>query len=99
MLCGTLNHELGTILLVESNAILIIDIDSERAGALKGMIEFLDTPNVKVAVPADWLTEAARQPLHAIFIGNGLSVKDADALCEDIEMRYPGVPVVVIEQG
>ncbi|MEL7296429.1 MAG: hypothetical protein AAGJ86_02140 [Pseudomonadota bacterium] len=80
-----------------SSPILIIDADDQSATRLKGMIEFLDAPTVRVATPETW-EDSAQGSLHAVFLGNNLSSHQVEALCADVEARCAGVPVVVVEQ-
>ncbi|MEM7764319.1 MAG: hypothetical protein AAF290_09580 [Pseudomonadota bacterium] len=80
-----------------SSPILIIDADDQSAARLKGMIEFLDAPTVRVATPETWQA-AAQGTLHAVFLGNHLTDSQVETLCADVEAQCAGVPVVVIEQ-
>ena len=81
-----------------NDPILIIDADSQRAIRLKGMIEFLDSPRVKIATPDDWQSQTEGSALHAVFLGDGLSQDLVEQLCDDVEAKCHGVPGVVIER-
>ncbi|MEN7343852.1 MAG: hypothetical protein AAAFM81_12955 [Pseudomonadota bacterium] len=81
-----------------NDPILIIDADNQRATRLKGMIEFLDSPRVKIATPDDWQAQTEGAALHAVFLGDGLSPELVERLCDDVEATFHGVPVVVIER-
>lgn len=84
--------------MVGDNAILVIDTDAKRAAELKAMIEFLDSPNVILGTPTDWQKTAAEQTLHAVFVGNGLTPEQVEALHVQLEEHCAGTPVVTVEQ-
>ena len=79
--------------------ILVINRTKAEAENLKELIEFMDTPNVRTAVPADWRGELGDQRLEALFVGPDLSPEEVDALLVDIGELDPNVPIVMMNAG
>lgn len=79
--------------------ILIVDRDERTAEKLKELIEFMDTPCVVTAAPADWRDRLGARRLGAMFVGAALSDEDVGILLADLKTFDPNVPVVVIENG
>ncbi|MDX1515261.1 MAG: hypothetical protein R3288_00400 [Woeseiaceae bacterium] len=76
--------------------ILVVDRDPTLAENLKGLIEFMDTPSVETAVPADWRERLGERRLEALFVGPDLADDDVEQLLGDLAQFDPNVPVVVI---
>lgn len=79
--------------------ILVVNRTQAEAENLKELIEFMDTPNVRTAVPADWRRELGDQRLEALFVGPDLSPEEVDALLVDVGELDPNVPIVMMNAG
>lgn len=76
--------------------ILVVDRDPVLAEHLKALIEFMDSPSVVIAEPADWRERLGEQRLEALFVGPDLSADDVSILLTDLCSVDPNVPVVMM---
>ena len=76
--------------------ILVINCAKAEADNLKELIEFMDTPNVRTATPAEWRRELGEARLEALFVGPDLSSDEIDALLADVGDLDPNVPIVMM---
>lgn len=77
--------------------ILVISDDRRAAGRLKSMIEFMDSPHVVTAGPADWKATIADQRLDAVFIGGTIDDHEVSTLFDELEHIDPNVSIVMVE--
>ena len=76
--------------------ILVINRARAEADNLKELIEFMDTPNVRTALPTTWRQELGEARLEALFVGPDLSTDEIDALIADVGDLDPNVPIVMM---
>ena len=76
--------------------ILVVDPDPVLAQHLKELIEFMDSPSVVTAEPADWKQRLGERRLEALFVGPDLTPDDVSALLSDLRSVDPNVPVVMM---
>ncbi len=77
--------------------ILVINRLQAEADNLKELIEFMDTPNVRTATPAEWRQRLGDARLEALFVGPDLSSDEIDALITDVGELDPNVPIVMMQ--
>ncbi len=77
-------------------AILVVDNTESQAGNLKELIEFMDTPMVCAATPANWREVLGERRIAAVFLGPAVAQDEADSLLESVGAMDPNVPIVVI---
>lgn len=76
--------------------VLIVDSVESELENLRELIEFMDTPNVCTAAPADWQETLGDRRLEAVFVGPDLSTKEVDRLLDGVAKLDPNVPIVVL---
>ncbi len=76
--------------------ILVIDERTDRAEPLKEMIEFMDAPEVRIAVPAEWRTSLGQQRPAAIFLTDSLSADTAESIVREVGALDPNIPIVLL---
>lgn len=81
----------------ENYVILVINRAQADADNLKELIEFMDTPNVRTALPGAWRQELGDRRLEALFVGPDLSTDEIDALLVDVGEFDPNVPIVMMQ--
>ena len=79
--------------------ILVINRGESAARNLKDLIEFMDTPHVKIAAPEEWQTKLGERRLEALFVGPDMTDKELDRLLNDIGEFDPNVPIVMLSGG
>jgi hypothetical protein len=79
--------------------ILVVSSIAADAENLRGLIEFMDTPNVKTALPGDWRTILGDARLAALFVGQDLSTDEVDSLLGEVVRMDPNVPIVMLDSG
>lgn len=77
---------------------LVIDSDRASAETLKGMIEFLDTPNVTIVDDQTW-PDAVGAELDIVFLGRGISRESARDIESWLQAEQPGVAVVHVRES
>ena len=78
------------------SVVLIVESVAAELENLRELIEFMDTPNVCVAVPASWQEALGDRRLEAVFVGPDLSEKQVDALLDSVQKIDPNVPIVIL---
>jgi len=78
------------------STILVVNRVELAAENLKELIEFMDSPNVVTATPAEWQQRLGDSRLEAVFVGPDLSDRDIRALVKDIGALDPNVPIVML---
>jgi len=81
----------------EDYVILVINRAQADADNLKDLIEFMDTPNVRTALPGEWRQELGDRRLEAMFVGPDLSADEIDTLLIDVGEFDPNVPIVMMQ--
>ncbi len=76
--------------------ILVVDQDPVLAEHLKELIEFMDSPSVVTAEPADWRERLGQRRLEALFVGPDLTADDVSVLLSDLRSVDPNVPIVMM---
>ena len=76
--------------------ILIINHSAQPAADLKGLIEFMDTPLVKVAEPGNWRETLGEGRLQALFVGPDVDGQEVAALLDDVGALDPNVSIVML---
>ena len=79
--------------------ILVVSGVAADAENLRGLIEFMDTPNVKTARPGDWRSTLGDARLAALFVGQDLSTEEVDVLLGEVVRMDPNVPIVMLDSG
>lgn len=79
--------------------ILVVDPDPVLAAHIKELIEFMDSPSVVTAEPADWRQQLGERRLEALFVGPDLTPDDVAALLSDLRSIDPNVPVIMMRCG
>lgn len=80
------------------HVILVVSEREPAARNLKDLIEFMDSPPVVIATPADWRRHLGRHRLDALFIGPDMSADEVDRLLEEIGKLDPNVPIVMMHE-
>lgn len=75
--------------------ILVINRSETEAENLKELIEFMDTPNVRTALPGNWRGALGADRLEALFIGSDLTADEIETLIGDIGKLDPNIPIVM----
>ena len=78
------------------STIMVVNRVELAAENLKELIEFMDSPNVVTATPAEWQQRLGDSRLEAVFVGPDLSDRDIRALVKDIGALDPNVPIVML---
>jgi len=81
----------------EAYVILVINRAQADADNLKELIEFMDTPNVRTALPGEWRQTLGDRRLEALFVGPDLSTDEIDTLLVDVGEFDPNVPIVMMQ--
>ena len=76
--------------------ILVINRVQAEADNLKELIEFMDTPHVRTATPAEWRERLGEARLEALFVGPDLTSDEIDTLISDVGELDPNVPIVMM---
>ena len=76
--------------------IMVVDSAIDRAQNLKGLIEFMDAPAVRVADPANWQSRIGDSRLAAIFLRDDLAKKELDRIIGAVGELDPNVPIVLV---
>jgi len=79
--------------------ILVVDREKDRGERLKSMIEFMDTPEVAIVNPDDWLDHVHDTRVHAMFLGPCLDDRDIGALFDAVAEYDPNVSIVMLNDG
>jgi len=77
--------------------ILVIDASETEASALKGLIEFMDAPDVRVAEADSWLEVLSDRRLAAVFMGSNLPGQTVSRLIAEIGELDRNVPIVLVD--
>ena len=80
------------------NMIMVINRSGTAANNLKGLIEFMDAPDVRTATPTKWRQEIGDRRLEAVFVGPDISDNDIRGLVDDIGKIDPNIPIVMISE-
>lgn len=78
------------------HVILVVSSRRQDAENLRGLIEFMDTPNVRTAAPGAWRAELGAARLDALFVGHDLSNTELSALLGEVGELDPNVPIVML---
>ncbi|MBT8100715.1 MAG: hypothetical protein KJO82_13240 [Gammaproteobacteria bacterium] len=78
--------------------ILVVNHEPDEALNLKSLIEFMDSPAVSVATPADWQQRLGGKRLEALFVGADLTESEVDELLAGIRDLDPNVPIVMMNE-
>jgi hypothetical protein len=81
----------------DNYVILVINRAQADADNLKELIEFMDTPNVRTALPGQWRQQLGDRRLEALFVGPDLSTDEIDTLLVDVGEFDPNVPIVMMQ--
>lgn len=79
-----------------AKTILVVDQDPVLAEHVKELIEFMDSPSVVTAEPADWRQRLGERRLEALFVGPDLTQDDVSVLLSDLRSVDPNVPVIMM---
>jgi hypothetical protein len=77
--------------------ILVVSSSLARGENLRGLIEFMDTPNVRTTMPANWRAELGSARLDALFLAEDLSATDIDLLLGEVGKMDANVPIVLLD--
>lgn len=77
--------------------ILVVDQDPVLAAHVKELIEFMDSPSVVAAEPAEWRQRLGERRLEALFVGPDMSPDDVSLLLSDLRSVDPNVPVIMMQ--
>lgn len=84
---------------VTEPVILIVNQREQSANDLKGLIEFMDTPLVKVAEPANWRDALGEGRLEALFVGPDMDAGEVAQLLDEVGNLDPNVSIVMLTNG
>lgn len=84
---------------IREKTIMVVDSDASSAESLREVIEFMDSPLVTVAAPADWRERLGKRRLEALFVGPGLDDRQLTGLFNALAEMDPNVPVVMLNGG
>src|SRR5690606_19684050 len=73
---------------------MIVDDTVDRAENLKELIEFMDVPQVRVALPENWRSRIGDSRLAAVFLSDDLDGDRLRRLIADVGEHDPNVPIV-----
>lgn len=76
--------------------VLLVNHGDADSRNLKELIEFMDTPRVRITEPEQWRSALGEQRLEALFVGPDLSYVELGELLGDIRALDPNVPIVMI---
>ena len=76
--------------------IMVVDSAIDRARNLKGLIEFMDAPAVRIADPANWQSQIRDSRLAAIFLRNDIPKKELDRIIGAVGELDQNVPIVLV---
>lgn len=79
--------------------ILVVDTKATVAERLKSMIEFMDTPAVVTAAPADWRERTAGERLDAVFLGPDLGENDVADVVDGVGEIDPNASIVIVDKA
>ena len=82
----------------DDGIILVVNRQSDEAENLKELIEFMDTPCVRTAAPAEWREQLGEARLEALFVGPDLSADEIDTLLTDVGKLDPNVPIIMMQE-
>lgn len=78
---------------------MIVDDTPDRAENLKELIEFMDVPQVRVALPENWLSRIGDSRLAAVFLSDDLDGDRLRRLIADVGEHDPNVPIVLVNHA
>ena len=81
----------------DARTILVVDRDAATAENVRELIEFMDTPSVITAIPAEWRQRLGERRLEAMFVGPALTDAQVEGLMTELEEIDPNVPVVMMK--
>ena len=76
--------------------ILVVSHSEVDACRLKELIEFLDSPDVRICEPDVWKHTLGNARLEALFVGADLSDAEVDTLLGGIGALDRSVPIIMI---
>ena len=76
--------------------ILIVNHSTQSAADLKGLIEFMDSPLVRVTEPTRWRETLGDGRLQALFVGPDVDPGEIRELLDDVGNLDPNVSIVVL---
>jgi len=79
--------------------ILVVDREKASGERLKSMLEFMDTPEVAIVSPEDWLDRIHETRVHALFLGPCLDDRDIGALFDAVAEYDPNLSIVMLNDG
>ncbi len=83
---------------MSERVILVIDDELERAADLKGMIEFMDSPAVRISVPDEWQAQLGASRAAAIFLAETLPPDTIERIVQEIGNLDPNIPIVLMDK-
>ena len=78
--------------------ILIVNHSPQSATDLKGLIEFMDTPLVKITEPANWRDTLGEGRLQALFVGPDMDAGEVAELLDEVGNLDPNVAIVMLKE-
>lgn len=79
--------------------ILVVDRKEAVAARLKSMIEFMDTPEVVTAAPADWQSRIDGARLDAVFLGPDLGDSEISEVVDGVGRIDPNASIVIVDKA
>ena len=78
--------------------ILVVNHSESAARNLKELIEFMDTPQVRIAAPEAWRDTLGDHRLEALFVGPDVTEQEVGTLLADIGEMDPNVPIIMMNE-
>ena len=78
--------------------IMVVTDVTDEGENLKGLIEFMDTPEVRTSKPGQWHPSPDDTRLEAVFAGPDLSETELHNLLGEIGETNPNLPIVVLNK-
>lgn len=79
--------------------ILVVNRNPEPARNLKELIQFMDTPHVRVTRPECWRETLGDYRLQALFVGPDVGDREVEALIADVGVFDPNASIVMLNEG
>lgn len=84
---------------VSRRTILILGEDPLMSDHVKELVEFMDTPHVITAMPADWKARLGDSRLEAMFVNPELSSETVCDVLRELSEFDPNVSIVMLEKS
>ncbi len=77
--------------------IMVVNAGATMADNLKELLEFMDTPEVRIATPSRWREIADDRRVEAVFVGPDLGDAEVRTLLTGIRDLDPSIPIIMLD--